>query len=150
MDYYDSVYGKSSINEPVLTDLMHTKAFECLGHVLQHGITGFLNITKPVTRQQHSVGVMLLTRFLEASLKEQIAALLHDVGHTAFSHVTDHVFSGPNGESYHEFMKEPFLKQSDIPPVLKRHGHDWRDFIHEEPYPVLEQGRNNLNGQSHC
>jgi HD superfamily phosphohydrolase len=34
---------------------------------------------------------MLLVRRLGASLEEQIAALLHDVSHTAFSHVIDSV-----------------------------------------------------------
>lgn len=35
---------------------------------------------------------MLLNRQLDASMEEQIVALLHDVSHTAFSHVIDYVF----------------------------------------------------------
>ncbi len=34
---------------------------------------------------------MMLVNRLGGSLEEQIAALLHDVSHTAFSHVIDYV-----------------------------------------------------------
>jgi len=139
MHYLDPVYGPVSIDEPVLLDLIGTRAFQRLNHVLQHGITGFLKMTQPITRFQHSVGVMLLTRQLGAPVQEQIAALLHDVSHTAFSHVIDHVFGVPTGESYHERMKAPYLERSDIPPILAKYGYDWRDFIHEAAYPILEQ-----------
>ncbi|GAB3805458.1 HD domain-containing protein [Spirosoma humi] len=139
MHYTDSVYGPVTITEPVLIDLMATQAVQRLKHILQHGITGFLGITQPITRFDHSVGVMLLARQLGAPLKEQVAALLHDVSHTAFSHVMDHVFSEPTGQSYHERMKAAYLEQSDIPPVLARYGYDWREFVHEAAYPILEQ-----------
>ena len=55
-------------------------------------ITALLGITQPITRYEHSVGVMLLARRVGGGLREQVAALLHDVSHTAFSHVIDHVF----------------------------------------------------------
>ncbi|TKT84737.1 HD domain-containing protein [Dyadobacter frigoris] len=83
--------------------------------------------------------MMWLTQRLGCSLQEQIAALLHDISHTAFSHVIDHVFNGPNGESYHELKKEEYLEKSDIPKVLGNYGFDWRDFISEDNYPILEQ-----------
>ncbi|KAA6438425.1 hypothetical protein FEM33_17205 [Dyadobacter flavalbus] len=69
MHFDDSVYGGARIEEPALINLINTEAFEGLGHLGQHGITGFLNITQPVTRQQHFVGVMLLTRFLGSLFK---------------------------------------------------------------------------------
>ena len=84
MHYLNAVCGPVSIDEPVLIDLINSSAVQRLHHILQHGITGFLGMTQPITRFQHSVGVMLLTRRLGASLSKQIAALLHDVSHTAF------------------------------------------------------------------
>ena len=83
--------------------------------VLQHGITALIGITQPVTRFDHSVGVMLLVRRLGGSLEEQIAALLHDVSHTAFSHVIDYVVDGHDRQSYHEEWKEAHL-----PPAMCR------------------------------
>ena len=136
MHYPDAVYGLVPIEEPVLVELINSSAVQRLNHILQHGITGFLGLTQPITRFQHSIGVMLLTRRLGATLQEQIAALLHDVSHTAFSHVIDHVF---RGQPYHERMKASYLAQTDIPPILERYGYNWQDFIDEDAYPILEQ-----------
>src|SRR3972149_6643629 len=126
-------------SEPSLIDLMHTAAMQRLRGVLQHGITGLIGITRPTTRFEHSVGVMLLVQRLGASLEEQIAALLHDVSHTAFSHVIDYVYDGHDRQSYHEEMKEPHMAASDLPDVLATHGYHWRDFLHEEDFALLEQ-----------
>ena len=139
MNYSDSIYGPVEINEPVLIDLMATQAMQRLCGVLQHGITALIGLTQPVTRFDHSVGVMLLVRRLGGTLDEQIAALLHDISHTAFSHVIDFVVDGHDSQSYHEEWKEAHLLASDVPDVLARHGYAWRDFLHEEDYALLEQ-----------
>jgi HD superfamily phosphohydrolase len=139
MQYHDRLYGAVEIGESVLIDLMRTVAMERLRGVLQHGITAVIGITHPTTRFEHSVGVMLLARRLGAPLKEQVAALLHDVSHTAFSHVIDYVFGGHDRQSYHETIKESYIAGTDLPALLARHGYDWRDFLHEEDYPLLEQ-----------
>jgi HD superfamily phosphohydrolase len=139
MIYSDSIYGEMEINEPVLLDLMATQAIQRLRGVLQHGITALIGITQPITRFDHSVGVMLLVRRWGGALDEQVAALLHDVSHTAFSHVIDYVVDGHDSQSYHEEWKESHLAGSDVPEVLVRHGYAWRAFLHEEDYPLLEQ-----------
>jgi uncharacterized protein len=139
MNYLDAIYGPLEITEPVLLDLMSTQAMQRLRDVLQHGITALIGLTQPVTRFDHSVGVMWLVRRLGGTLDEQIAALLHDVSHTAFSHVIDYVVDGHDRQSYHEEWKEAYLQASDIPEVLARHGYAWRNFLHEEAYNLLEQ-----------
>jgi HD superfamily phosphohydrolase len=139
MLYHDSVHGTVTIQEPVLLDLLQTAALQRLSGVLQHGITGLIGVTRPTTRLEHSLGVMLLVRRLGGPLEEQIAALLHDVSHTAFSHVIDYVFGGHDSQGYHEDMKEEIVAGSDLPATLARHGYDWRDFLHEEAFPLLEQ-----------
>ena len=139
MQYHDPVYGSAAIGEPVFVELMQTTAMRRLHGVLQHGITGLIGICQPTSRFEHSVGVMLLVRRLGASLEEQIAALLHDVSHTAFSHVIDYVFDGHDSQSYHEEIKETYVAGTDLPDVLTQHGYDWHDLVHEEKYPLLEQ-----------
>lgn len=139
MDYLDAVYGSVTISEPVLLELMASSAMQRLKGVLQHGITGLLGITNPVTRFDHSVGVMLLVRRLGAPLEEQIAALLHDVSHTAFSHVIDYVFHYHDAQSYHDEEKERYVARTDLPALLRRFGYDWRRFLDEAAFPLLEQ-----------
>lgn len=135
----DPVYGAAVITEPVLIEVLQSSAMRRLRGVLQHGISGLLGITSPISRYEHSVGVMLLVRRLGGPLVEQIAALLHDVSHTAFSHVIDYVFDNHDGQSYHEEVKEAYLAGSDLPPLLARYGYDWREFLHDEGFPLLEQ-----------
>jgi HD superfamily phosphohydrolase len=139
MTYDDPIYGPAEFAEPVLLDLLESTAVRRLRGVLQHGVTAVLEITKPITRFEHSVGVMLLVRRTGSGVKEQVAALLHDVSHTAFSHVIDHVFHDQGTQSYHEQKKEWWIARTDLPAVLGRHGLNWRDFLDDEPFPLLEQ-----------
>jgi HD superfamily phosphohydrolase len=139
MIYYDTVYGEIEIKEAVILDLMASEAMQRLHGVLQHGISGLIGITSPVTRFDHSVGVMILVRRLGGDLNEQIAALLHDVSHTAFSHVIDYVVNNHDGQSFHDEQKESYLSDSDVPAILAWHGYDWRQFLDEEQFPILEQ-----------
>lgn len=139
MHYQDAIYGSANITEAVLVDLMESEAMQRLKAIYQHGITALLGITAPFSRFDHSVGAMLLVRRMGATLEEQIAALLHDVSHTAFSHVIDFVFDDHVAQSYHEEKKEVFIAQSDLPERLAHHGMDWRDFLDEQPFQLLEQ-----------
>ena len=139
MNYQDRIYGSIEITQPILLDLMGCEAMLRLQRVLQHGITGLLGVTRPTTRYEHSLGVMVLARRMGASLDEQIAALLHDVSHTAFSHVIDYVFHDHEEQGYHERYKESFLATSDVPLILAQYGYDWRDCLNEARFSLLEQ-----------
>ncbi len=127
------------MTEPVILDLLDTQALRRLAGVLQHGVTALVGITTPTTRLEHSIGAMLLVRRLGASLSEQIAALLHDISHTAMSHVIDYVYARHDSQSYHDEMKEWYVAQSDIPAVLAGYGYDWQAFLQEDDFPLLEQ-----------
>ena len=135
----DQLYGSYQIDEPVLNDLINSDGVQRLHLILQHGISALIKMTPPVTRFEHSVGAMLICRQLGASVEEQIAALLHDVSHTAFSHVMDHVFDSAASQSYHDQIKEEYVAGTDIPTILEKHGYDWRPFLHEEAFTILEQ-----------
>ncbi|MEJ2746925.1 MAG: HD domain-containing protein, partial [Anaerolineae bacterium] len=144
MVYDDVVYGPVVIEEPVLLALLETAALQRLDGVLQHGISALVGVTSPITRLEHSLGTMILVRRLGAALEEQIAALLHDVSHAAFSHVIDYVVDGHNSQSYHDEVKEAYVAKTDISAVLAQFGYDWRDFLDETHYPLLEQPSHRL------
>ncbi|MEH7464879.1 HD domain-containing protein [Bacillus thuringiensis] len=91
------------------------------------------------TRYDHSIGTMMLVNKLGGSLKEQVAALLHDVSHTTFSHVIDYVL-GHKEENYHEMIYEQIVAKSSIPEILAKAGLDWKDILLDESqWTLLEQ-----------
>lgn len=146
MYFQDPVYGAVTVEEPVLLAVITSQALQRLRGVLQHGITSLIGITQPVSRFEHSLGTMFLVRVLGASLEEQLAALLHDVSHTAFSHVIDYVFEDYDNQSFHDEVKVDYVARTDLPALLARHGYAWEALIHEADFPLLEQPAPRLCG----
>lgn len=135
----DRIYGPVELTEPVLLDLLQTAAVRRLAGVYQHCVSALVDITSRTSRLEHSIGALLLVRQFGATLQEQIAALLHDISHTAMSHVIDYVYARHDAQSYHDEMKEWYVAQSDLPAVLRRHGYAWQDLLHEAAFSLLEQ-----------
>lgn len=140
MIYRDELYGAVRIGEPVLQALLASRGMMRLQGIHQHGITAVLGLTKPITRYEHSVGAMLLVRRWGADVREQIAALLHDVSHTIFSHVIDHALGEADTQSYHDRVKLDYVSRTDIPAILQAHGFAvWQELLREEDFGLLEQ-----------
>jgi hypothetical protein len=91
-----------------------------------------------VTRFEHSLGVFVLLRRFGAPLREQVAGLLHDVSHTAFSHAVDFVVTS-HEQDHHERLKPRVLGQDDLAGALGRLGFAPSDFYDDSIYPLLEQ-----------
>jgi HD superfamily phosphohydrolase len=141
----DVLYGAVTIDEPVLIELITSGPIQRLKGVNQHGPMAWVQPTRgQISRYDHSVGVMLLLRRYHASLKEQIAGLLHDVSHTAFSHVIDYVWSRDREQDIHEQLQEQVIRRSTIPEILARHGYDLADILAIEQFPLLEQDKPEL------
>jgi len=134
----DGVYGKFEVTEPVLAELIESAPVQRLRRIGQAGASKYVFPNRDVTRYEHSVGVMLLLRMLGASVEEQIAGLLHDVCHTAFSHVVDVVYSNEEND-YHERFKEKVIYQSEIPLILKKYGYNTGDILDERRFGLLER-----------
>ena len=132
----DMLYGTFELEE-VLTELIHSTPVQRLKKIHQGGASYLVNPAWNVTRYEHSLGVMLLIRKLGGSLEEQIAGLLHDVSHTAFSHVIDHVLQHAE-EDYHEHIFADVLERSDIPQILARHGFTYGSLLAGE-WGLLDQ-----------
>ncbi|WP_409298788.1 HD domain-containing protein [Peribacillus sp. SCS-26] len=137
MKLADPLYGEFEI-EGVLLDLLETAAIKRLKNIHQGGASYLVNRNWNVTRYEHSVGVMLLLKRMGASLEEQIAGLIHDVSHTAFSHVVDHM-TGNLEQNYHETIFEEVVKTSEIPAVLSRHGYRMEGILPADRWLLLER-----------
>ncbi|EJQ33755.1 MULTISPECIES: HD domain-containing protein [Bacillus] len=134
----DVLYGEFEVDQ-VVEELISSKSMQRLKGIHQNGASYLMNEKWNVTRFDHSVGVMLLVKKLGGSVKEQIASLLHDVSHTAFSHVIDYVFDNED-ESYHEEIFSSVVKNSEIPAILAKYGYNYEDILLDDSkWTLLER-----------
>ncbi|EML9733499.1 TPA: HD domain-containing protein [Bacillus cereus] len=134
----DVLYGEFEVDQ-VVEELISSKSMQRLKGIHQAGASYLMNEKWNVTRFDHSVGVMLLVKKLGGSVEEQIAGLLHDVSHTAFSHVIDYVFDNED-ESYHEEIFSSVVKNSEIPAILAKYGYNYEDILLDDSkWTLLER-----------
>lgn len=133
----DKLYGQYNVDQ-VLVDLINTKPIQRLKKIHQAGATFLVDHHFNGTRYEHSIGVMLLIKRLGGSVKEQIAGLLHDVSHTAFSHVIDFVFD-LSEENYHETIFEKVILDSEIPSILEKYHIDIKEIFEIDKWEILEK-----------
>lgn len=128
----ETIYGTAIVKEQVIIDLINDKYMQRLKDINQYGIDYYVYKPEEYSRYEHSLGVFFLVRKYGADLKEQIAALLHDVSHTAFSHVGDFLFNkAEDKDSYQDSIHYKFIKSSSLKNVLKKHGYKVKDIIHK-------------------
>ncbi|RLI73563.1 HD domain-containing protein [Archaeoglobales archaeon] len=86
----DPIHGQIRLNERI-TKIIDTPQFQRLRRIKQ---LGFANLVYPGanhTRFEHSLGVMHIASLLTDDEEIVIAALLHDIGHTPFSHCSERI-----------------------------------------------------------
>jgi HD superfamily phosphohydrolase len=138
MQWQDRVYGAVSIEDPAILNLVGCATFQRLKRIRQAGPSAISFPFKDVTRFEHSLGVFLLLGRLGAPRREQVAGMLHDISHTAFSHAVDFIFTSQE-QDYHEQLKPLMLNRPDIAGALERLGYQPREFYDDSIYPLLEQ-----------
>jgi hypothetical protein len=138
MRWKDRVYGDVAITDPAVLRVIGTPTFQRLNGVRQAGPSAIAFPFKNVTRFEHSLGVYLLLGRLKAPRQEQIAGLLHDISHTAFSHAVDFVVASDD-QDHHESLKPQVLERPDLAAALESLGYQTRDFYDDALYPVLER-----------
>jgi len=98
----DRIYPDFDIDDPLIEEVVASRPFQRLRHVNQYGGVDLVFPGRyQVTRYEHSLGVWRVLRELGAERDVQVAGLLHDIGHTAFSHMVDMALAS-SGEDYHE------------------------------------------------
>ena len=142
----DTFYGVIEVEEPVILELIDSPVFQRLKNIRQYGISYYTGFSEAYTRYDHSVGVFAILRANKASIEEQIAGLLHDVSHTAFSHVGDWVFSKENQDKdYQNDIHPQFLKESGLADILEKYNITIQQVLPtEELFPALENSLPNL------
>ena len=125
----DPVHGYVEADEPALR-LLDSGAVQRLRHVTQ---LGFANLVYPGanhTRFEHSLGTMHLAGIMcrELGLDDgetklvTTAALLHDIGHGPFSHVTEPVMEEFTGRCHHQI--DYLVREGAIADILEAEGID--------------------------
>ncbi len=147
MKYIDRLYGEFEIREPVILELINSPSLQRLKDIDQAGYCPLWvnpNVNAGEyhhTRFAHSVGVYLLLKKYGASLEEQIAGLIHDVSHSAFSHCIDYVLdSGSEKEQNHQDnIFDKFVRKTEIPEIIKKYGFDIDYILDDKNFPLKEK-----------
>lgn len=143
MEYTDKIYGTFSIDEPVIVELIQSEPLQRLKKINQYGASFYRFPHLSTTRFEHSVGVYYILRRLGAPVIEQIAGLLHDAPHTAFSHVSDVVFEDAS-QAFHDKFHEKIFFSSSIPQILKKHGLSVWKLLNKDAFHLAESPLPNL------
>src|SRR5688500_18928048 len=108
----DPVYGLIHIRTPLLYDIIEQPLFQRLRRIKQTGLTHLVYPGAQHTRFHHALGAMhlmgmaideLRSKQVEISTAEQeaalIAVLLHDIGHSPYSHALEGLIINADHES---------------------------------------------------
>lgn len=147
MNIKDRVYGDVEISEPAVLEIINTQTLQRLKDIDQAGYRPLW--VKPDadmgeydhSRFAHSLGVFLLLRKYNAGIEEQIAGLIHDVSHSAFSHCIDYVLeSGSEKEHNHQDnLFDSYIRRTEIPGIIKKYGFDLEYILNDNNFPLKEK-----------
>lgn len=155
--YHDPLHGAIALNsgdstEALLIQLIDTPAFQRLRRIRQLGPASLTFHGAEGSRFTHSLGVMAVARrafdriardypqLLPHRTVLLCAALLHDIGHGAFSHTAEEIFG-----SDHEVWTRRILRESkSVRELLDRHSPELIDqieavFLKKYPIPLISQ-----------
>lgn len=125
----DPIHGTIYLDELELK-LIDTPYMQRLRHIKQNGLCYLVYPAMNSSRFEHSLGVMHLAGLMADHLelgghdrqKLRTAALLHDVGHCAFSHTSDDILTR-RGYS-HEENSSRIIRETEITDILGKHDLD--------------------------
>ena len=132
----DPIYGKIKFDR-FLERIIVTKPMQRLKNIHQGGAMFLAYPNIKTSRFEHSLGVCYLIKVLGGNEREQIAGLLHDISHTAFSHVVDYAIENKD-EDFHEHYKLRFLNEEDLLKVLHSLELEPKDFVEDKHFTLLE------------
>jgi len=125
----DAVHGNISITDPEL-ELLDTKDMQRLRGIKQVAVAYLVYPGANHTRFEHSLGTMHLTSKIcenlslgsEETASLRVAALLHDIGHTAFSHETEEIIIKHTRKNHEERGAEK-IKKGEVKEILEKNDY---------------------------
>ena len=138
--HQDRLFGKIKINEPVILDLINSHNLQRLKGIDQAGYFEIYFPNTKYTRFEHSIGCYVLLKKFNAPIAEQIAGLIHDVSHSAFSHCIDYALQ-TGSEIEHDHQDNVFsqyILDSSIPKILKKYNFNIDYILNEKNFPLQE------------
>lgn len=141
MKHIDRVYGEIAITESVVLELIKSPSMQRLKGINNAGYFEPYFPGSATNRFEHSLGVYILLKKYGAALEEQIAGLLHDVSHAAFSHCIDYVLDNNTHieQSHQDNIFEEFISKTEIPDILKKYGLDPEYILNDKNFPLKEK-----------
>lgn len=134
--FRDPVHNYVHVDHPVIYDLINSKEFQRLRRIKQLGTSGFTFHGGEHSRFSHSLGSYEIARQItakferqypelwspEESLLTKVAALLHDLGHGAYSHSFERLF-----DTDHELLTQLIITdpETEICQILSRVAPDF-------------------------
>ncbi len=132
---YDELHGFIPLNELELK-IIDTPTFQRLRRIKQLAQAWYVYPGAVHTRFSHSLGTFMLAKILSIKLVSEglinnddakilkIASLLHDIGHTPYSHALEEYFSRRYGISHEDISKWVIENDPYITEVLDNYGID--------------------------
>lgn len=145
-----SILGNEEFSSPFLKELYTSAIFQRLKNIDQSGPSHYFNKIGAFSRFDHSIGVFSLLKKHNCSLAEQAAGLMHDVSHTAFSHLGDYIFlsnihEAVTNATYQDDIHLKYLKEHHIDKIAARYNLELKDLDPDnKSYLALEQPLPNL------
>lgn len=140
--FIETLFGSCLVQEPLLLLLLKHPQMERLTRIHQHGHWHYLRRCDGYTRFEHSINVFVIVRLNGGSYEEQVAALLHDISHTIFSHTGPFCFTDQEAKAdgYQDDNHVTFLKEHGFDILLEQYGLSIEKIHHKnEHFTVLEQ-----------
>ena len=131
---HDAIHGSIKLNEWQL-EIIDTPKFQRLRRIKQLGFAHLVYPGANHTRFEHSLGAMHVASKITDDEEIIAAALIHDIGHTPFSHSAENALR-KYLKRRHEDVKD-IIKSSEIKDILGKYGMDWRKVVENVKKPPV-------------